>query len=78
MIGRLFTQFCLDGIEELSIENGGLLTLQYLTLEADLSNIETITKEVRQRSPRKVYAANRLGARPSQFVQVGWHLSECL
>ena len=46
MIGRLLAQLGLDGLEEFPIENGGLLTLQHLTLEADLSNIEAITKKV--------------------------------
>ena len=44
------------------VENGRLLALQHFTLEADLSNIEAITKEVRERTPRKGYAADRLSA----------------
>jgi hypothetical protein len=43
MIGRLLTELGLDGLEEFSVENGGLLILQHFTLEADLSDIETIT-----------------------------------
>src|SRR5260370_28498629 len=60
MIGRLFAQLDLDGLEEVPIENGGFLTLQHLTLEVDLSDIETITKEVGERTTRKRDAADFL------------------
>ena len=46
MIGRLLGQRGLDGLKEFPIENGALLTLQHLTLEADLSNIEAVAKKV--------------------------------
>src|ERR1700746_3644838 len=58
MIARLFAQLDLDGREEVPIENGGLLTLQHLTLEVDLSDVETITKEVSERTTRKRDAAD--------------------
>ena len=52
MIARLFAQLDLDGLEQVPIENGGLLTLQHLTLEVDLSDVETIMKEVSERTTR--------------------------
>ena len=58
MIVRLLAQLGLDGLEEVLVENGGLLALQHLALEADLANIEAIAKEVGERTARKRNAAN--------------------
>ena len=69
VIGCLFAQLCLDSLEQVPVENGGLLALQDLTLEADLADIEAIAKEVRERTARKRNAADRLAG--PQFTDLG-------
>lgn len=50
---RLFIQLGLDGVEKRAIENCGLFAFEDLTLEGDLSDIEAVTKQIGERSPRK-------------------------
>ena len=59
MIGHLFAQPGLDRIEQVSIDDGGLLASQYLALECDLPNVEAVAKEMSKRTPGKGNAANR-------------------
>ena len=42
MIVRLLIQLGLDGIEQVPVEDGGLLALEDLALEGDLSDVEAI------------------------------------
>ena len=58
MIVHLLGQLGLDGIEELPINNGRLLTGQDLTLECDLANVEPIAEQVGERSARERDAAD--------------------
>ena len=46
MIIHLLGQLDLDGIEDLSINNGRLLARQGLTLECHLSNVEPVAEQV--------------------------------
>jgi hypothetical protein len=57
-MGHLFAQPGLDRIEQVSIDDGGLLASQYLTLECDLPNVEAVAKEMSKRTPGKGNAAN--------------------
>ena len=43
-----------------AIENCGLFAFEDLTLEGDLSDIEAVTKQIGERSPRKWDAADSL------------------
>jgi hypothetical protein len=62
MIGRLLSQLGLHSVEQVPVENGGLLAIEDLTLENDLTDIEAIAQQVRQRPSCKRNAAH-LGAR---------------
>ena len=50
-MGHLFAQPGLDRIEQVSIDDGGLLASQYLTFECDLPNVEAVAKENEQADP---------------------------
>ncbi len=50
MIVHLLGQLDLDGVKELPINNGRLLARQDLTLECDLSNLESVAEQVGERS----------------------------
>src|SRR5215471_1010021 len=53
MIVDLLVELGLHRIEQSLFENGGLLALEDLTFESDLADIETIAKQLRERSPSK-------------------------
>ena len=57
-MGRLFGQPGLDCIEQVSIDDGGLLAGQYFSLERDLANVEAVAKQMGQRPPGERNAAN--------------------
>ena len=61
MIVCLFIQLGLDGIEKRAIENLGLFAFEDLTPEADLPDIEAITKQVGER-PTRERDASRLSS----------------
>ena len=57
-MGHLFAQPGLDRIEQVSIDDGGLLARQYLTFECDVPNVEAVVQEMSKRTPGKGNAAN--------------------
>ena len=60
VIVHLFGQLGLDGIEQVPIDDGGLLAGQDLTLEGHLSNVEAVAKQMGERSARERNAADGL------------------
>ena len=50
VIVYLFGQPVLDGIEQIAVDNGGLLARQDLALKSYFSNIEAVTQQVGERS----------------------------
>jgi hypothetical protein len=46
MIVPLFVQLGLDGVEQVTIEDGGLLAGQDLSLECHLSNVKSVAEQV--------------------------------
>ena len=60
MIVHLFGQLGLDGIEQVPIDNGGLLAGQDLTLEDHLPNVEAVAKQMGERPARERNAADGL------------------
>src|SRR5215469_9537313 len=53
MIVDLLVELGLHPIEQSLFENGGLLALEDLAFESDLTDIETIAQQLRERSPSK-------------------------
>src|SRR6516164_3468557 len=60
MVVDLVIQLGLDGLKELLIKNGRLLTFEDFALEDDFADIEAIAKQMRERAPRERYAADGL------------------
>src|SRR5262249_48847004 len=58
MVGELRVQLCRDGLEEVLIENGGLLTFEDIALEGDFADVEAIAQQMGERATRKGNAAN--------------------
>jgi len=48
MVVDLVIQLGLDGLEEVLIDNGRLLTFEDFALESDLADIEAIAKQMRE------------------------------
>ena len=78
VIVDLLVQLGLDGIEQIPIENGGLLARQDLTLEGHLSDVEPIAKQMGERTARERNAADGLSCLQradlgddAPFAQVG-------
>jgi hypothetical protein len=50
----------LDRVKQSLFENGRLLALEDLTFESDLADIETIAKQLRERSPSRLINADEV------------------
>src|SRR6516162_11572130 len=60
MVVDLVIQLGLDGLEEVLIDNGRLLTFEDFALEDDFADVEAIAKQMGERAPRERYAADGL------------------
>src|SRR6516164_8475907 len=56
----LLVQLGLDGLKQVLVENGRLLTFEDFALESDFADIEAIAKQMRERATRERYAADGL------------------
>jgi hypothetical protein len=68
MIRRLSAELCLHGLEQVPVQNGGLLALQNFTFEEHLSDVETIAQQVRERSTRSA-GGYRHNGRPERWPE---------
>lgn len=83
MIVDLFTQLGLDGLEQVVIDDGGLLTRQGFTLEGYLSDVEPVAQKMGERAAGKWNPADHLAGFEDAslgddvpFAQVGHHQIE--
>src|SRR6516164_10844646 len=60
MVVDLVIQLGLDGLEQVLIDNGRLLTSKDFALEGDFADIEAIAKQMRERATCERYAADGL------------------
>ena len=60
MIVDLLVQLGLDCIEQVPINNGGLLARQDLALEDNLSDVKSVAKQMSERTAREGNAADGL------------------
>jgi hypothetical protein len=60
VIVQLLVQFGLDGIEQLAVNDGGLLACQSLAPEDHLSDVKPVAKQISKRAAREGNAADRL------------------
>src|SRR5215471_739715 len=75
MIGDLLTQLGLDRIEQVPINDGGLLAGQGLALEGHLSDVKSVAKQISQRATGEWNASGGLAClqgphlfRPKNFA----------
>jgi hypothetical protein len=58
VVGHLLVQLGLNGFEKISIDNGGLLASQGLSLEDHIADVKSVVKQMREWTAREGNASD--------------------
>ena len=69
MVGHLFVQLRLHGLEQAAVDDGGLLAFQDLALEDDVADVEAVAQQIGEWAAGEGNAADR-AAMPSERLSL--------